>query len=334
MPRECSKGSHSVVSDPGPGHAPKRLGVLGTLVQDTIHLPSHVQTPASPARTWGGIAYALAALEHELPVGWTMVPLVKVGRDIASPAMSFLRSFNHVGDLGSAHLTPAANNRVELTYRTESERVEVLSGGVPGWTPDEMGDVVPTLDALYANFISGIEIDLAGAEYVRDHLDGPTYADLHSLFLGIADDGRRTPRYLPSGERWVGCFDTVQMNENEFELFVHGALDCWREAEKAMTGRVTTIVVTRGAAGVEFVTRGHGGPPLREHVPVAGGPAPGDPTGCGDIWGATFFAGLLGGAAAGDAARRANAMARRKLGFSGAEAFRSGVSRQIRRGGG
>ena len=321
------------MSEPAPGDAPKRLGVLGTLVRDAIRFPSGVSVDEPPARTWGGIAYALAAFEDELPVGWTVVPLVKIGRDVASRAMALLSSFTSVGDLRHARLVAEANNRVELAYRTQSQRLEVLRGGVPGWTSDELRAVLPTLDALYANFVSGREIDLAGAEQVRDRLDGPTYADLHSLFLDIADDGRRTPRYLPSGERWVGCFDTVQMNESEFELLVRGAPDPWREAENAMTRRVSTIAVTRGAAGVEFLTRGRGGRMLRHRVPVAGGPAPGDPTGCGDVWGAAFFSGLLGGTPVREAAHRANATARRKLGFSGAEAFRSGIPRRIRRGG-
>ena len=318
------------MSESAPGNAPNRLGVLGTLVRDTTRLPGHGSAGGPLVRSWGGIAYALAAFEHELPDGWTVVPLVKIGRDTAPIAMSFLESFTRIGDLGCVHFVAEPNNRVELTYRTQSERVEVLSGGVPGWTPDEIDAVLPTLDALYANFISGSEIDFAGAERLRDRLDGPSYADLHSLFLGIADDGRRTPRYLPSGERWVGCFDTVQMNENEFELFARGAPDPWREAERSMTGRVSTIAVTRGAAGVEVLTRSRDGQPLREHVPVTRGPATGDPTGCGDVWGATFFAGLLRGAAVRDAARRANAMARHNLGFSGAEGFLSGTPCQIR----
>jgi len=311
------------VSEPAPGSAPKRLGVLGTLVRDTIHLPAG----EPPTREWGGIAYSLAGFEHALPREWTVVPLVKLGRDIASPAMSFLRSFTRIGELDSVCLVPEANNRVELVYRSQSERVEVLSGGVPGWTSDEMSDVVPTLDALYANFISGSEIDLAGAVWLRDGFDRPTYADLHSLFLDIADDGRRCPRYLPSGQRWVGCFDTVQMNENEFKLLAREVADPWREAADAMAGRVGTIAVTRGAEGVELLTGDPGGgPPLRRRVPVANGPATGDPTGCGDVWGATFFAARLGGAELHDAARRANAMASAKVRFSGAEAFRDGVS--------
>lgn len=309
-------------SEPG-CRAPKRLGVLGTLVRDTIHLPGK----SPPARAWGGIAYALAAFDRALPPGWTVVPLIKTGNDTAPRALPFLRSFATIGDMGFVRVVPEPNNRVELTYTTQADRVEVLTGGVPGWSPGELDEVLSTLDALYVNFISGVELDLPGALTARDRLPGPSYADLHSLFLDIEGDGQRSPRYLPSSGRWAGCFDTVQMNENEFRLFVRGAADPWPVAERAMARRLGTIVVTRGAIGAEIMTRGQGAaPPMREFLPVASGPAAGDPTGCGDIWGATFFASVLGGADPRQATRRANRMARDKVGCIGAEAFRDAAS--------
>ena len=309
-------------STPNP---PKRLGVLGTLVRDTIHLPGADRS----AKAWGGIAYALAAFDHVLPPGWTVVPVIKVGNDMADRALPFLRSFTTVGDMGLVRVVPEPNNRVELTYTTQTDRVEVLDGGVPEWSPREIAEVLPVLDALYVNFISGVELDLAGAVTVRDKLHGPSYADLHSLFLDIASDGRRSPRYLPSSGRWAGCFDTVQMNENEFELFVRGAPDPWPVAERAMAGRLGRIVVTRGADGAEIMTIGQDGvPPARESVPAATGPAAGDPTGCGDVWGATFFASILGEAATGAAAGRANRVACDKVGYTGSEAFRDAALRK------
>ena len=61
----------------------RRLGVLGTLVFDTIHLPGSADgTPAEPLTDWGGIAYALSALEAVAPDGWEVFPFVKVGADL------------------------------------------------------------------------------------------------------------------------------------------------------------------------------------------------------------------------------------------------------------
>ena len=99
---------------------------------------------------------------------------------------------------------PEPNNRVELRYSNSADRVEFLRGGVPGWSPGEVGGLLPGLDALYVNFISGMELTLAGARRIRDAFDGPSHADLHSLFLGVESDGRRSPVIFgPAGVGWM-----------------------------------------------------------------------------------------------------------------------------------
>ena len=314
-------------ADAGQG-PPRRLGVLGTLVCDTIR-----PLDGPPVRAWGGIAYSLAALERTLPAGWTLAPLIKVGADVADRAIAFLHSLSRIGYLKGVRVVPEANNRVELTYLTPAERVERLTGGVPGWSPGEIGSRLGCLDALYVNFVSGRELDLEAAQRIRDGLKGPAYADLHSLFLAIESDGRRTPRYLASSGTWIGCFDAVQMNETEFGLLAEGAPAPWRAAARKMSGRLITIVVTTGEQGATIMTRERSGPPepgctqapgraprLERH-PLADRPVQGDPTGCGDVWGAAFLANLLGGADRAEAAAAANALARRKLSCMGAEAF-------------
>ena len=309
------------------GHKPKRLGVLGTLVRDTIRHPG----VSRPVQTWGGIAYALSALDAVLPPGWTLVPVVKIGGDLFGEATAYLRSFSRIGDVAFVRQVPEANNRVELVYSTPSDRTEILTGGVPGWSSQEMAEILPGLDALYVNFIAGWELDLAGAHRIRDEFPGPCHADLHSLFLGTPSDGHRRPRYLPQGEVWAGCFDTVQMNHDEFALLAAGARGPRTAAGNALAARAAMIIATLGAEGADIMTATglHGAIETRR-VPVPAGPAPGDPTGCGDIWGATFFASLLGGADPGIGIARAHRMARRKLGSSGPEAFRSSLADRAR----
>src|SRR2546426_4007988 len=73
------------------------------------------------------------------------------------------------------------------------------------------------MDALYVNFISGYEMDLATAQLLRRGFPRFLYADLHSLFLGKEPDGTRVPRPLPDAPAWFGCFDTVQLNSDEME---------------------------------------------------------------------------------------------------------------------
>src|SRR5207247_6596658 len=71
----------------------KRLGVVVSMVWDTIY----GRDPAQPAvEEWGGISYSLAALDATLADDWVIVPMVKVGRDLAPRANQFLRTLRHL----------------------------------------------------------------------------------------------------------------------------------------------------------------------------------------------------------------------------------------------
>ncbi len=55
----------------------KRLGVIGTMVWDTIHQRDPGRS--EPVEEWGGICYALSAFEATAPDGWELLPIIKVG---------------------------------------------------------------------------------------------------------------------------------------------------------------------------------------------------------------------------------------------------------------
>src|SRR6266850_2789884 len=146
------------------GPALKRLGVIGSMVWDTIH----GRDPAQAAvQEWGGISYALAALDATLRDDWEIVPLIKVGRDLAMRANQFLRTLRHLAPDARFIEVPEPNNRVTLRYESTERRCEQMSGGVPPWTWPELGPLVQDLDALYVNFISGFEMNLATAQLLR-----------------------------------------------------------------------------------------------------------------------------------------------------------------------
>ncbi|MEE8148583.1 MAG: carbohydrate kinase family protein [Longimicrobiales bacterium] len=319
---------------------PKRLGVLGTLVWDTIR---HRDGRSEPVEEWGGIAYALSALEAALPAEWEVVPIVKVGSDLSEAAWRFLRAFPRMDVETGVRIVPEPGNRVELIYSGNERRSERLTGGVPPWLWAELGPLVRTCDALYINFISGFEMEMDTARALRSAFPGPTYADLHSLFLGVARSGMRIPQELPSWGAWLRCFDAVQMNEEEFELLGRAMGDPWELASQIVGPELKLITVTLGPTGAGYVAgAGFDSDPARwpetRHRVAAPGPAhsgralsetgelQGDPTGCGDVWGATFFARLLGGDERHTAMTHANRMASRNVEHRGA----SGLNRHLR----
>lgn len=309
-----------------------RVGVIGALVWDEIH----GRDPATgPVEEWGGIAYALAGLDAALAEEWELVPLIKVGSDLAAPAADFLRSLRRVGPGARFIEVPVANNRVVLRYQSSERRCERMAGGVPGWNWTELGPMVRDLDAVYVNFISGFEMCLGTAEHLRRGFGGPLLADLHSLFLGMGHDGVRTLQPLAEPERWFSCFDVVQLNEEEMLQLSGEPLGL---AARALASGVSLMTVTLGARGAAWVAapgfhrmadRGRpalAGAPVRTALSSAPRVDAVDPTGCGDVFGATLAARLLAGETVEEALAAANGAASRNATFRGA----TGLARHLR----
>jgi hypothetical protein len=329
-----------------------RVGIIGSLVWDLIYGRDPL---APPVEEWGGIAYALAALDASLAPDWEIVPLIKVGRDLSAQAQDLLRGLSRVAPGGRCVEVTAPNNRVVLHYQSAERRCERMAGGVPGWTWAELGPMVRDLDAIYLNFISGFELCLGTAQALRHGFKGPIYADLHSLFLGMQQDGIRVLRPLPDAPSWFGCFDLVQLNEAEMQQLTPDPLTL---AAEAVGAGVSLMAVTLGPRGVAYVAApGFDGLADRRTVGQADGRAGGitgmsatltvrpsdrptvrsalikapqvetlDPTGCGDVFGAAAFARLLAGDPVETALRHAAALAARNAGFRGA----SGLARHLR----
>jgi sugar/nucleoside kinase (ribokinase family) len=203
---------------------------------------------------------------------------------------------------------------------------------------------VENLDALYVNLISGFELDLETAVLLRQHYKGVMYCDLHSLVLAVQPGGLRTPRPLPDVGAWCRCFDLIQVNEDELAMM---APDPMALAATALASGVRCLAVTlgkrgavyfaqpdfdrltdlRGGEGADARLGGAAGPVRTARVPAheVRGTAL-DPTGCGDVWGATYFSRLLAGDNLADAFAAAHHAAARNLEHRGA----SGLSAYLR----
>lgn len=319
-----------------------RLGAIGTLVWDTIIPP---EPGGETTRGWGGIAYALAAFEACGPRGWSLLPIVKVGRDLRERADAFLGRLGSVSSLEGVRTVSEPTNRVELRYRDRVRRTEVLSGGVPGWKWDELRPLARSCDAVYLNFIAGWEVDLPAATELSGSAGVPIYCDLHSLLLDVAPDGTRVPRAPEGWEVWVDLFDFLQMNGEELDVLADASgRDPAGFARELLGGRPRAVFVTRGERGAEWMAApGEPGGPAeerREEAAPRAGSAPlddpvagGDPTGCGDVWGMACFTALLDGAEVPDAAARANRLARRNARHRGTDGLAEALAEELRSAG-
>jgi len=306
----------------------RRLGAVGTLVWDSIHRRDPGR--GGPHEEWGGIAYALAAFEALRPEGWELFPILKVGSDLALRARRFLSGLSTARSLDGVRTVPEPNNRVELHYDGGCRRTERLTGGVAGWSRAELEPLARSCDALYVNFIAGWEIDLKAGVWLRDAFTGPLYCDIHSLLLDVGPGGLRVPRAPRRWREWLGCFDYIQVNVDELELLAAEAGgDPWRLAADVVGERPRALFVTLGERGAAWVATTEPGARARSgvrapgavrsgRVPVPEVVADPDPTGCGDVWGMTCFAALLGGAEIEGAVGKANRLASRNAGMRGA----------------
>src|SRR5688500_17603170 len=98
-----------------------KVGILGALAWDQ----SYCRAPrAAPVEEWGGVAYALAGLNASVAPGWEIVPLIKVGQDLAAKAREFLGGLERLTPGGRCVEVPAPNNRVVLHYYSTERRTE------------------------------------------------------------------------------------------------------------------------------------------------------------------------------------------------------------------
>ena len=136
----------------------------------------------------------------------------------------------------------------------------------------------------------------------------------------VQPDGLRTPQPLPNVAAWCRCFDLLQVNEDEMAMM---APDPMALAATALATGVRCLARDARAArrGVLRGARASSGSPTsRARAPLGAALGPdahragsrsaerrmttGDPTGCGDVWGATYFSRLLAGDKLADAMRR------------------------------
>lgn len=284
----------------------RRLGAIGTFVWDRIENP--FADAAGPREQLGGAVYSFASLSANCPPDWSITPIIKIGADLWERGVTYLRSLPSVEAGNGVVRVPERNNQVLLRYHDLDRREEIQIGGVPGWRWSELEPLLDGIDALYINFLSGVELDLETMLRLRTHFSGPIYADLHSLFLGPAGRGARQPRPLADWRRWLSCFDGIQLNEDELALLAPEITNrAGFERELTRFGPRLAII-TEGGRGVRYVAdldlpddplqwreAERGGEQRQGHLPTPGGRLPGDPTGCGDVWGAGFITGLLAG---------------------------------------
>lgn len=264
----------------------REIGVIGTVVEDTIDRPGE-----PTVRDMGGSYYSVITMSALLPAGTMAVPIVAVGEDAITRVRADWEQLPRIS-LEGVHSVPAINNKVHIEYGVEGERDETLTGGVPPLTWARLEPWTGRLTAWCWNFVAGNEANRETFERAKRASVGPIYLDVHSLCLGPAHEGRPRPARRPEEwEEWIEGATWVQVNEVEAGLLWKGSPGALpRDGEAALARRVQELgveglLITRGARGATWFPRR--GPTT--DAPAASGRAI-DPTGCGDVFGAAWVA--------------------------------------------
>jgi sugar/nucleoside kinase (ribokinase family) len=278
------------------------VGVLGSINEDTIeHADGRID------HSLGGVLFTACALGR-LGAGRLRVWLLAKAH--RSMLIHLRQRLVDIPDLRLEGLLeiPQPGYRCHITYDQHGEKTEVLCGDVEPLTLDELAPVLPRLQALVVNFITGYEIRRETLAAVRTQLAGPVFMDLHSLTLGRSADGTRFPEPTVDIDKWLALADVVQMNESEARILgahTHCQDSLARDAVSPLVKWATAhldrgpraIVVTRGVAGAIAAWRNEDGVLAHIVQPAheVSSAAHLDPTGCGDVFLAAMAAAQIRG---------------------------------------
>lgn len=264
----------------------REIGVIGTVVEDTIDRPGE-----GTVRDMGGTYYSVIAMSVLLPPEVVALPVAAVGEDAIARVRADWAELPGIS-LEGVHSVPAVNNKVHVEYDREGNRQETLSGGVPSVDWERLEPWTRRVEAWCWNFVAGNEVDRDTFERVKRRSTGPLHLDVHSLCLGPPREGKpREQRPPEDWEGWIEGARWVQVNEVEAGLLSdRRAHPISPDREAGFAARVHALgaeglLITRGSRGATWLPRS--GAAL--DVPARSSRAI-DPTGCGDVFGAAWVA--------------------------------------------
>ena len=265
------------------------ITVIGHPARDCFHTfdpagAEHVtETP-------GGIFYSIATLASILAPEDTVIPVFGVHEEEYDAVVDRLHGFQNVDPKG-IFKTKERINEVHFFSTSTGERKECSKHIA---SPIPFQRIKPHLDAhgILINMASGFDILLETLDNIRMTVrdDGiPIHFDVHSLVLGVDDGQTRFARPLSDWRRWCFMLHSIQMTEEEAAGLTTERYDETTLVNQLMPLMVNALLITRGERGVTLVRQEHK-KLFRHNVPGISVPAVVDTVGCGDVFGAAFFA--------------------------------------------
>ncbi len=290
-----------------------KIVVIGHLCLDVIHLADGRET-----RSYGGIFFSVATLANLLGPSDTVQPVFGVGRTDYPALIDRLSRYENLDHSGIFKID-GPSNHVELVYSSQTERTERSTNIAEPIPWKRIKPFVADADMVLLNMISGFDVTLETLDEirmaVRERLT-PVYMDVHSLTLGLTGDSVRFHRPVEAWRRWLFMLHGAQMNEEEAAVLSRQRLDEESLARHVLSLQTKAMVITRGARGCTAFIDGNkriqrvDRPGIEPEKAV-------DPTGCGDVFAASYCAHYARNRSVEGAVQFANSVASFKARFPG-----------------
>jgi sugar/nucleoside kinase (ribokinase family) len=305
------------------------ITVVGHLCIDEVHLP---QDSGVTEQSFGGIFFSLVTLSALMAPTDTVHPVFGIGEAEHDDFLKMLEKYPNIDTSGIFKLK-GNTNHVHLFYDNErNSRIECskhISDPIP------FNKIRPYLDTdgILINMISGSDITLETLDKIRMSVRDvrtPIHFDFHSLTLGIDQDYKRFRRPLADWRRWCFMLNSIQMSEDEASGLTAENFDEPTLVNHLMSLMVSAFVVTRGDRGATAILQENKKLSRYDFPGASFGPVV-DPTGCGDVFGASFLHSFLKQKNYKLAAEFANQVAGMKATFKGTELM-SSIVEKLNRG--
>jgi sugar/nucleoside kinase (ribokinase family) len=285
-----------------------RVLVIGEPCVDVIH-----KADGKIYREPGGISYSVVA-SGLLEDGIETLPVIGLSREDVGYFEGLFAQLDSV-DLSAIYESGIPVQKVDLFYEDENRRWECSTQPIEP-TPFEKIEPFLPADGIHLNLISGEDVTLETFRKIRaaapkSHI----HLDLHNIVMSNLPGGKRVRGPRPDYLDWSDCADTVQMNADEAEVIDPSAKDRHSLAARILGTRARALVVSLAENGLILYEKKNG--EVVEHFFPPAATTVVDPTGSGDVFGATFLHGLLLGKSYVEAAEGGVEMAARKVAAAG-----------------
>lgn len=248
--------------------------LIGHSVEDYIHYPDKILHQP------GGIFYTVVGLSSII----SDEDEVHLCSSINKKNYSLYSDYYDKVDKSNLLLNESAPV-IHLYIHPDKERDEVYENITKELSIDKIN--LELYEGLLINMITGYDISINNAEYLRKKFERLIYLDVHSLSRVLDEKSIMVWKKNPNIERWLNVADIIQANTSEM-LTLSDYRNEEEIAEYVLSHRAKIFIVTKADKGAIAYYKNKSGDINAIHKPALNVPC-NNKVGCGDVFGAVFF---------------------------------------------